>query len=262
MRTIAFLLGFTALVYEIFSFKILFTFVPENLKASALALSAFLGGIAVSTAVVSKLKFTEKNRSGVLASLQTALAVFAVVVLPHYDLAALYLADEKTRTLVVVALIWLILFIPALFLGSSLPLYIKDVSEKKEGGDVISKIYFWDVTGSVAGVLLAAFVLIPQLGLRGAVYFNATLNAVLAVLLANNARFRIAIAAVALFFAGLIFMINPRVTRLPLSKFGNVIFEEDTVYGTVRVGRDVRYQGNKVLFINYRDMCHSGQQNP
>jgi len=42
------------------------------------------------------------------------------------------------------------------------------------------------------------------------------------------------------------------------SRFGSVLFQRESDYGRITVGNDAFSQpGKKVLFINYRDMCHS-----
>jgi spermidine synthase len=40
-------------------------------------------------------------------------------------------------------------------------------------------------------------------------------------------------------------------------RFGTVIFQEQSRYGRVTVGTDLKRPGSKTLFINYRDMCRS-----
>ncbi len=40
--------------------------------------------------------------------------------------------------------------------------------------------------------------------------------------------------------------------------FGNILFQENSPFGKITIGNNAREQdGNKVLFVNYRDMCHS-----
>jgi hypothetical protein len=43
-------------------------------------------------------------------------------------------------------------------------------------------------------------------------------------------------------------------------RFGTIVFRENSPFGMITVGKDTpKHPGNKALFINYRDMCHSTQ---
>jgi hypothetical protein len=46
---VIFLVGFTSLIYEIYSVRVLFMFFVENTQGATIAISSFLGGLAFSS---------------------------------------------------------------------------------------------------------------------------------------------------------------------------------------------------------------------
>src|SRR5438876_5674482 len=82
-----FWIGFTALVYEIYSVHVLFLFMVETTRAAALAISSFLGGLACSSLVFTRIgKNTDhRTRERVLIGMQLVVAAYAWTILTHYD---------------------------------------------------------------------------------------------------------------------------------------------------------------------------------
>src|SRR5881296_2223658 len=82
-----FWVGFTALIYEIYSVHVLFLFMVETTHAAALAISSFLGGLALSSLVFTRIrrKADHQTRERILIGMQLFVAAYAWAVLTRYD---------------------------------------------------------------------------------------------------------------------------------------------------------------------------------
>lgn len=126
----AFFVGFSSLVYEVYSAKILFLYFVESTQAVAVTLSAFLAGLGTSALLCSR-TVTDQRRQAhtVLIGLQIAAAAYAVVVLRHHELIP-RVADFALRTfgegltsdVFRVVFSWLYLFLPGSFIGGAFPI--------------------------------------------------------------------------------------------------------------------------------------------
>jgi len=281
---VAFLVGFTSLVYEVYSAKILFLYFVESTHAVAVALSAFLAGLGTSALVCSRFATEERRRAHrVLVWLQIAAAAYAVLVLRHHeiipdvvDLAHRAFGTGLAADVSRVLFSWVYLFLPGLFIGGAFPiltgLYVNDPGERTRDTGVV---YFWDTAGAIAGALLAGFVLLPWLGLRRAVLVPCGINLLVAAALV---QWRVARAAAGVAGVACIgFAVNPSSKPLPLSwdealrthpkgigygrfgkGFGRIAAQAESPFGLVTVGDDAMGRlGDRAMFIGWRDMCHS-----
>jgi hypothetical protein len=89
----------------------------------------------------------------------------------------------------VTSLLFLVLLWPTFFMGLSLPLLARALTESAErAADRVGGLYAWNTLGAAAGAVLT-FVLVRRWGFDGAVHFAAALNLACAVLaLATAAR--------------------------------------------------------------------------
>ena len=82
-----FWIGFTALIYEIYSVHVLFLFMVETTQAASLAISAFLAGLGCSSLAFTRLRqgSSHDTRERVLVAMQLLVAVYAGAILIRYD---------------------------------------------------------------------------------------------------------------------------------------------------------------------------------
>jgi spermidine synthase len=281
---IAFFVGFTSLVYEVYSAKILFLYFVESTHAVAVTLSAFLAGLGTSALVCSRFASQSRRRAhAVVAWLLIASTTYALLVLRRHeiipdvvDLAhrafGTGLAGDVSRVL----FSWLYLFLPGLFIGGAFPiltgLFVSDFDTRTRAAGVV---YFWDTVGAIAGALAAGFLLLPWLGLKRAVLVPSGINLLVAAALLER---RFAKGAAGIAGAGCIGLaFYPANEPAPLSwdsalrtrpkgigigrfgsGFGRIVAQEQSPFGLVTVGDDAMgREGDRAMFIGWRDMCHS-----
>jgi predicted membrane-bound spermidine synthase len=79
-------------------------------------------------------------------------------------------------------LAFLLIFIPTLFMGATLPLLVAQlVKETAQVGKSVSWLYAVNTTGAAAGAFIAAFVVLGRFGQNGSVKLAALLNVIAAV---------------------------------------------------------------------------------
>jgi spermidine synthase len=82
-----------------------------------------------------------------------------------------------------------ILLVPTALMGATLPLLARHAVDAEENlGPRVGLLYASNTVGAAAGVLLASFVLLPRMGLGGAVRVAVGLNALVFLLAALLAR--------------------------------------------------------------------------
>jgi len=171
---LAFLGGVAALVLEVAWFRALTLVFGSSVYALSLMLAAFLLGITGGSLVVSRRAQLSDAPREALWKAHLLVSLFAgVVTLVVQALPILYIALLKgsggaflpvasgTFALVAGALL-----VPTLFIGAALPLTLHLAGP---GAHSAGRVYAASSAGSAAGALLAGFVLVPALGLRGAV---------------------------------------------------------------------------------------------
>jgi len=273
-----FWVGFTALIYEIYSVHVLFLFMVETTQAASLAISAFLAGLGCSSLAFTKLHRDSgrEARERILVVMQVLVAVYAATILTRYDWIPLVsdVIDARVESPALSAVIrgvvvWAYLFVPAFFIGGAFPivngLYLRSASSATAD---TGSVYFWDIAGSIAGALIAGFYLIPRLGLRSTIILPVLINLALCALLVRGRTLRLAFVGAIVLASGYAVYTRGTVALANQTyhfegeeklkrRFGTVLFQETSPYGRVTVGIDPRRGNRKTLFINYRDMCHS-----
>ena len=121
MLALLFLVGFTSLVYEIYSLTVVFMFIVESSQAGAIAISAFLAGLAFSSWLTANLIRRKKLDSYLLlAGMQLLAGTYAGLILSHHEWIPRILdtVSAEAGSPLHGAVLWIYLFIPAVFIGS------------------------------------------------------------------------------------------------------------------------------------------------
>jgi len=185
-----FLSGFAALLYETaWTREFSFVFGTSELAIAAV-LAAYMAGLAVGAAVAGRL--TPLLRRPVLAYglLELGIALCALAVpLGIRGVTAIYLgwlgglpATPETLGLATALFHLLgafVVLIPCTALmGATLPLLARHaVQSEDEIGPRVGLLYAVNTAGAIGGTLCAAFLLLPELGLRQTVYVGVATNA-------------------------------------------------------------------------------------
>lgn len=173
-----FVSGAAALVYQVLWIKQLSLVVGVEVYAITTGISAFFAGLALGGLLFGR--WADRLQQPVLlyAGLEVLVAVLGVGATFAMSLAASPFAWLEAH---IGLLAWVLPFalvgIPALLMGGTLPVLVRSLaSNPQQLGKAGGQLYAANTAGAIAGTLLAAFVLIATLGVRGSALAAAMLN--------------------------------------------------------------------------------------
>lgn len=187
----AFLSGAAALTYESIwmrSFGLIF---GVTTHALCVTLVTFMGGLALGSVVVSRLRVASALRA--YAAVEAGIGLSALLTflilrrLPAWYGALLQGRDLSAglQTALRFAVSASVVLPPAILLGATFPLLVEVLSrEGRRFHDSLGRLYLFNTLGGVAGVSLGAFFLLPAVGVG-----RTLLSAALANLLVGTAAF-------------------------------------------------------------------------
>ncbi len=168
--------GATGLVYEIAWFKRLALILGNSGLAQAAVLGAFLGGLALGNAFLGKRAGASENPLRLYGFLELAIGLLGA--------ASPWLMD-RAGTLGPAPAFLLgsgTILAAAALMGGTLPALVRHASAAlADLESSLSFLYFANCAGAVAGCLAAGFLLIPHLGINGAIWTTAAFNAAVAL---------------------------------------------------------------------------------
>ena len=181
--------GFAALLYQAAWLKKLAVAFGTSHVAVATVLAAYMAGLALGAALAARMAPRVRRPLLVYGVLEAVIGGSALLVPLLLDAAqALFVflyggqpapaADAGVgQLLYYLVATFLILAVPTGAMGATLPLLSKHaVSEDRQVGPRIGLLYGINTVGAVFGALAAGFVLLPHLGLFGALWVGAGLN--------------------------------------------------------------------------------------
>ncbi|MBT7950119.1 MAG: fused MFS/spermidine synthase, partial [Gammaproteobacteria bacterium] len=193
--------GFAALLYQtawLRQFSIAF---GTSELAVATVLAAYMGGLALGASIAAR--FVDRVTRPVLVYglLEAGIAISALAV-PWLLIAAgslytIVLGDQPVppdaanvgQSMFYLVTAFLILAIPTGFMGATLPLLIRHVVQSNvQLGPRVAMLYASNTIGAVFGTVVAGFVLLPVLGLKGTVWVGVAINLVVFMIAARLAR--------------------------------------------------------------------------
>lgn len=186
--TCFFVSGLTALVYQVVWTRMLTLVFGNTTFAYSTILTVFMVGLALGSRYFGKL-IDRKGYSPIkiYAFLEGGIGLYALafpllIKLQGY-LGFLYRPESNfyVSSLVLFALCFILLIIPTVLMGGTLPILSKYfVTNFSRRGGTISKIYALNTAGSVLGAFLSGYVLIVRLGVIGSISVASTLNLLIA----------------------------------------------------------------------------------
>jgi len=196
-----FLSGFAALLYQtVWTRQFAFVFGTADL-AVATVLAAYMGGLALGAAVAARWAVVTPRPLLAYGLLELVIAVSALLVpiaiRGSTALAVLVFgsgdappsATGSALAAFYLGAAFVILLVPTTCMGATLPLLARvSVRRDEEVGGRVGTLYAVNTAGAVAGTVVAAFVLLPSLGLMRTVVVGVVVNAVVCVLAALVAR--------------------------------------------------------------------------
>jgi spermidine synthase len=180
-----FLSGAAGLIYQVAWSKALGLIFGHTAYAIATVLAVFMGGLAAGSAVFgrwgksraepivlyTKVEFLVALAGALSLAGLAGVRLLYVAVHPHIsNVPALLVALRFFGAAVV-------LFIPSFLIGGTLPILVYGVTKSRvELADRVSRLYWVNTLGALAGTLVAGFVLLPAFGLRATVGVAVALN--------------------------------------------------------------------------------------
>jgi spermidine synthase len=181
--------GVCSLIDEVVWMRLLKLTLGNTVYASSIVVSTFMGGLALGAFIMGRYSDRVIKRLRLYALLETIIAI-SVLSLPWGLRVAdkfyvwFYRAYEPAHEellIVQVILSGLILIVPSMLMGSTLPLLGRFVTSiEKEAGRLVGRLYAINTLGAAAGCFLAGFVLIRSIGVTNTLYAAAVLNLLVA----------------------------------------------------------------------------------
>jgi spermidine synthase len=177
--------GVCSLIDEVVWIRLLKLILGNTAYASSIVVSTFMGGLALGAFIMGRYSDRVTNRLRLYAFLETIITI-SVLSLPLGLRIAdkfyvwFYRAYDPThRELLILQVIisGLILIVPSMLMGSTLPLLGRFVTSlEEETGRLVGKLYALNTLGAALGCFLAGFVLIRAFGVMNTLYTAAILN--------------------------------------------------------------------------------------
>lgn len=195
--------GFAALLYQTAWMRQFSTVFGTSELAIATVLSAYMGGLALGAALAGKYISRVKRPVLTYGVLEAAIAGSALMVpvllgLASWAYAAILGGQPEPadasglgQSIFYFVVAFIVLAIPTACMGATLPLLTRyAVTADSQVGSRVGALYAINTVGAVLGTIVAAFVLLPAMGLKGTVWFGVAVNLLvffLAVAIAKRA---------------------------------------------------------------------------
>jgi spermidine synthase len=184
-----FLSGACGLVYEVVWMRMLTLVFGATAFATSTILASFFAGLALGSFLFGRLIDRGRQPLKVYAFLEAGVGAFAFLMpLLLAGLDDVYVALHRRYdltfaqlTLLRFSFSFLVLLVPATFMGGTLPVLVKFFARRRENlGWNVAQLYAVNTFGAVVGTLSAGFFLILLLGLREATWLAGALNLLIA----------------------------------------------------------------------------------
>ena len=174
--------GFPALIYQIVWQRSLFEIYGVNIESVTIVVTAFMLGLGLGSLIGGQIS---KRRDVPLLALfgvvELGIAAYGTVSLEVFHRFAVYTAGSSTLLTGVFS--FLLVLIPTILMGSTLPLLVEHLVRKSNNvGHSVGMLYFVNTLGSAAACFLAAAATMRLFGLSGSAHLAAAMNACIGVL--------------------------------------------------------------------------------
>ncbi|WP_256658184.1 MULTISPECIES: spermidine synthase [unclassified Pseudomonas] len=173
-----FISGGAALIYQVLWVKQLSLVVGVEVYAITAGISAFFAGLAMGGLLFGRWADRLRHPIKLYAGLELAVALLAVAAtLGLAQSAALFARLEASVGLLAWLLPLSLVGLPAFLMGGTLPVLVRALTPSDaQTGEAGGRLYAANTAGAICGTLLAAFVLLPLLGVTGAACVAGALN--------------------------------------------------------------------------------------
>lgn len=177
--------GAAALIYQVLFAKKLALVFGSTSTATLTVLATFLGGMAIGSLLGGKLAQISKSPIRTYAIVEAAIAAYCILTPALFDLVQTsYIAiasgtpaDAPSLLVLRVVLGALVLLVPTILMGITLPLLARVLQAPGQGlGAKIGLLYFMNTAGAATGALLTSYAIIPAVGVSKTTIIAALLN--------------------------------------------------------------------------------------
>jgi len=171
-----FVSGFPALIYQIVWQRALFTLYGVNIESVTIIVTVFMLGLGLGSLAGGRLSTARGIRAlRAFGMIEISIGTFGFCSLWIFHRVAEFTSGVSTAT--TGAITFLLLLVPTLLMGSTLPLLVAHLVRRTENvGESVGSLYSANTFGSATACLLAAIVLMRVLGESGSVRLAACLN--------------------------------------------------------------------------------------
>jgi len=186
--------GATALIYEVVWARQLGLVFGTTVYAMAGVLAIFFSGLGLGSYLFGKLVDRFSQPLKLYGVMEVLIGVYALITPGLFKLVTSWqglIGGEMSfwgKSLIRLGLSFLILIVPTILMGGTLPVIIKQVSKNKSLGKMTAKFYGLNTLGAVLGVILAGFVLMPMIGISKTVMLTAGVNIAIGVMVIKMAK--------------------------------------------------------------------------
>ncbi|MCD4690593.1 fused MFS/spermidine synthase, partial [bacterium] len=208
--------GFAAMVYQVAWMRALSLVIGSSVYAVSLTLTAYILGLGLGASIVSRLVDRWEHLVGRLGDLQLGIGAAALLVVPVPGKLPLVMISVVERfsgsfgalMAAEFAIVFLVVLIPTLFMGGVFPLVVKICTRRLEGiGRSVGNVYASNTIGAIAGSFVGGFVLVPWLGIQGAISVGVVLSLILGITLTLADRTLSAVRRFAPVGVGIVFLV-------------------------------------------------------
>ena len=185
---VAGLSGMSALIYEMAWVRLFINIFGSSTYVFSIMLAAFISGITIGSFIVTKSFIKKYNILLLIGGSQFAIAIGSMLALllaerlPYYTWFIASLLNKTESTFGIFIFIeffisFIIMLIPTLFMGVTLPLIVEVVSHSNfKAGLSVGRVFSVNTIGTVVGVLLTGIVFIPLWGMQGSFNIGIVIN--------------------------------------------------------------------------------------
>lgn len=185
-----FLSGSCGLIYEIVWVKLLGLHFGNSSWSISTVIAAFMAGLGLGSWWCGKIVHKIQRPFRAYAYLEFVIALFGVISIGIFQylnviIEPLYHAFSENFTIFIVIrffISFIILLIPTVLMGATLPILVVGISKKQEFQKTISLLYGINTIGAAFGVMGAGFMLIPLWGLKQTIFIAAILGTVVGLI--------------------------------------------------------------------------------
>lgn len=182
--------GLSSLVYQVLWSRFIAGLVGASSVAHVIVLIVFMGGLALGSWVFGQKADKVASPGKLYAVLELAIGLYAIALpwllkgaaIPYLALARNHYPDDLGTVAALRFLLAMVLLLPpTVLMGGTLPAAVRMLAGQQGLRHTVARLYFLNSLGAALGASLAAFILLPSLGMVGASLLSAGLNITAAI---------------------------------------------------------------------------------